>query len=148
MEYRRPWHSNYIYNDALKQLEDYIISKYQPYVIDLSKFYICNANEWTNLNGAHFEHRFYRQVYSYISEIINGTAQTRYYSKPEFMWDGFGQATEEEKNWKFDVEGALELLPKLVEQEDILWINILHKLNIYAKDDERVQEYTQICIGE
>ena len=81
------------------------------------------------------------------------------------MWEGFGQATEAEKNWKFDVEGALELLPQLVEQEDILWINLLHKLNIYAKEDilwinllhklniyakedPRVMEYTQICIGE
>lgn len=147
-EYRRPWHSNYVYNGALKRLEDYIIRKYQPYVIDLSKFYICNGNEWTNLNGAHFEHRFYRQAFSYITEIVTGKAKTRYFSKPEFMWDGFGQATQEEKNWKFDVEGALDLLPQLVEQGDILWVNILHKLNIYAKDDPRVQEYTRACMGE
>ena len=147
-EFRRPYHSNYIYNENLKRLEDYIIRKYQPYVIDLSKFYICSENEWTNLNGAHFEYRFYRQAFKYITEIVTGRADTRYFAKPEFMWEGFGQATEAEKNWKFDVEGALELLPQLVEQEDILWINLLHKLNIYAKDDPRVIEYTQICLGE
>ena len=67
------------------------------------------------------------------TEIVTGRAnETRYFAKPEFMWEGFGQATEAEKNWKFDVEGALELLPQLVEQEDILWINLLHKLNIYV----------------
>ena len=146
--YRKPWHSNYIYNATLKRLEDYIINKYQPYVIDLSKFYMCSEYEWSNLNGAHFEYRFYRQAFKYITEVVTGKANTRYFAKPEFMWEGFGVPTEQEKDRRFDVEGALELLPKLVEEEDILWINLLHKLNIYAKDDPRVQEYTRICIGE
>jgi len=142
-EFKQPYHSNDMYNAPLQRLEDYIIRKYQPYVIDLSKFYMCNENEWSNLNGAHFEYRFYRRVFSCITEIVTGRAATRYYATPEFMWEEFGQPTEDEKKWKFDVEGALKLLPRLVEKEDILWLNLLHKLNVYAKDDIRVREYTQ-----
>lgn len=62
------------------------------------------------------------------------------------MLEGFGVPTKEELNWKFDVEYALKLLPELVEKEDMLWINLLHKLNIYAKEDERTQMYTNACM--
>ncbi len=147
-EFKRPYHSNDVYNAPLQRLEDYIIRKYQPYVIDLAKFYMGNENEWANLNGAHFEHRFYRRVFSCISEIVTGQVSDRYYANPEYMWDEFGLPTDAEKKWQFDVEGALHLLPQLVENEDILWLNLLHKLNIYAKDDERVRAYTRSVTGE
>ncbi len=74
-----------------------------------------NENEWDNLNGAHFEHRFYHRVYSFIYEIITGKATTKYYEQPEFIWDSFGVSTPEEQSWKFDVECALALLPQLIE---------------------------------
>lgn len=146
-EYRKTFHSNYIYNDKVRKLEDYIISKYNPYVIDLSHYYMGNENEWDNLNGAHFEKAFYTETYKYICEIIKNKSENRYYDTPHFMWDNFGIPNKNELDYAFDVENAIDLLVELVEKEDVLWINILHKLNIYAKDNPVVIEYTKACLG-
>ena len=146
-EYRKPFHSNYIYNENVRKLEDYIITKYNPYVIDLSSYYMCNENEWDNLNGAHFEKAFYIETYKYIRTILSGETDERYFDMPHFMWDNFGVPDESEKDYAFDVESAIELLIELVEKEDVLWVNILHKLNIYAKNNPVVMEYTQACLG-
>ena len=146
-EYRKPFHSNYIYNDKVRKLEDYIISKYNPYVIDLSQYYMGNENEWDNLNGAHFEKAFYTETYKHICEIIKNKSEKRYYDTPHFMWDNFGIPNKNELDYAFDVENAIDLLVELVEKEDVLWINILHKLNIYAKDNPVVIEYTKACLG-
>ena len=146
--FKQPYHSNDKYNVYLKHLEEYIIRKYQPYVIDLSKFYMANQFEWDNLNGAHFETGFYHDAYAAITEIVRGTAKKRTYSTPSFLGENFGKATPGMENFTLDVEGVLELLPQLVEKEDILWLNILHKLNVYAPEDERVKAYTAMCVGE
>ena len=63
------------------------------------------------------------------------------------MWDNFGIPNKNELDYAFDVENAIDLLVELVEKEDVLWINILHKLNIYAKDNPVVIEYTKACLG-
>lgn len=146
-EYRKPFHSNYIYNDKVRNLEEYIIAKYNLYVIDLSPYYMCNENEWDNLNGAHFEKVFYTETYKCIREIINGKSDRRYFDTPHFMWENFGKPDGDELDFAFDIESAIDLMTDLVEKEDVLWINILHKLNVYAKDNPVVQEYTKACLG-
>ena len=146
-EFLKPFHSNYVYNNKLRKLEDYIISRYNPYVIDLSPYYMGNENEWDNLNGAHFENAFYTETYKYICEIIKNKPEKRYYNTPHYMWDLFGIGDKDELKYAFNIDCALNLLQELVEKEDVLWVNILHKLNIYAKDNPVVIEYTKACLG-
>ena len=47
---------------------------------------------------------------------------------------------EEDMKRKFNVEYNLEILDVLMNNNDILWLNILDKLNSYAPDDSRVAE--------
>ena len=46
------------------------------------------------------------------------------------------------------MDGALELLPQWIDQEEVLWMNLLHKLNIYAPEHPMVMEYTRVVREE
>ena len=83
--FRRPYHSNDKYNRQLFEIEAYIIEKYNPYVIDLSKYYMVDENIWDNLNGEHFEEAFYRETFSQIKKIIYGETTEKYFSSPNFF---------------------------------------------------------------
>lgn len=147
-DFKKPFHSNDKYNAPLKALEDYIIRKVNPWVIDLSSYYMGDENVWDNLNGAHFELEFYKDVYSCIKRIVKGEELQGRNMVPSYMLESFGKATAEEKNRKFDVDGALELLPQWIDQEEVLWMNLLHKLNIYAPEHPMVMEYTRVVREE
>lgn len=147
-EFKKPFHSNDKYNAPLKALEDYIIRKFQPVVIDLAGFYMGDENLWDNLNGAHFELDFYKDVYNCIERIVTGKDLQGRNMMPSFMTENFGKGAEEEKNRKFDIEGALEILPKWIENGEPLWMNLLHKLNIYAPEHPVVKEYTKVVREE
>ena len=161
--YKKPWHSKWEYNDIIRQLEDYIIENYNPYVIDISKYYICDENKWENLNGAHFEQEFYEQTYSIIEDIVNGKADRRVYTTPWFLerlagietFNAKAEKTSLDENavkmqcgTKLDIEQGLEMFLKLIEDEDPLWMNILTKLYEVAPEDARVQVYMQVMMEE
>lgn len=140
--FKQPYQANDAYNSCLAELEDYIIGKYHPYVIDLSKYFMGDENDWSNLQGAHFEKEFYRETFAQIRRIIHGETNQKYFSEPDFFQEhrpGLG----EDMKRKFHVEQGLELLEKLLDGEDVLWLNILDKLNSYAPDDRRVRQYMQ-----
>jgi len=40
----------------------------------------------------------------------------------------------------------MQLMFELMDKQDILWLNILDKLNIYAPEDERVQQYVSTVL--
>ena len=145
-EFQNPFQPHPKYNKALAELEDYIIEKYNPYVIDLSKYFMGDANAWNNLQGAHFENEFYRETLDQIRRIVKGQGAKRCYSEPDFFNEkrrGF----EEDRKRNFEIEPNLQLMLKLLDEQDILWLNILDKLNIYAPDDERVREYVRAVQG-
>ena len=131
-EFKKPFHSNDAYNDGLARLEQYIIKKYKPWVIDLSKFYICDENKWDNLNGAHFEDGFYQETFRQIKRIINNETDNRYYDTPDFDYPF---------NGKLDVDNGIEMVGKLLDAGDILWLNLLNKLKKIAPEHEMVKEY-------
>lgn len=137
--FKQPYHSNDLYNGCLAEAEQYIIQKFNPYVIDLSQYYMGDENEWDNLNGAHFERTFYRETYKQIRRIIFKGTDQRYYSEPVFP---------DKEDWdmhkKFDVEKGIRRMEELVNKQDILWLNILHKLNLYKPEDKRVRQYMQV----
>ncbi|MBE5936751.1 MAG: hypothetical protein E7265_01835 [Lachnospiraceae bacterium] len=143
--YKKPYHSNDAYNEPLWSLEEHIIEKYNPYVIDLSKYFCGDANYWDNLNGAHFEKEFYRETYDQIMRIVRGESKERYYSQPDFF-NPQRRGYEEDRERLFDVESNLIMFNKLLEADDILWLNILDKLNTYAPEDVRVKQYME-CLG-
>jgi hypothetical protein len=140
----RVYQPNPKYNAALARLEDYIISKYNPYVIDLTKFFMGDANTWENIQGAHFETEFYRESFDQIKRIIKEGSKDKYYSKPDFF-NSNRRGYEEDKKRKFDVESSMSLMLQLLDKGDILWLNILDKLNTYAPDDDRVRQYVAIA---
>lgn len=146
-EYKNSFQANDKYNLPLKNLENYIIEKYQPYVIDLSEYYMGDHNTWNNLQGAHFEMGFYHDVLHYIREIVGKTPLKRYFNTPS-LFNQVYERTDEYKGKTFDVEYALSFLPQLVESENLLWLNVLDKLNYYAPNDQRVQTYMSIIKDE
>lgn len=128
------------YNSRLKELEDYVIRKYDPWVIDLSKYYIGDGNKWDDLNGAHYENSFYYETFAQIKRIIRHDTDERYYSRMNFFSEE-RRAINELRAERFDVDKNIPLMEKLIEQNDISWINILDRLNIHAPEDPRVHRY-------
>lgn len=144
---KMPYQCNDKYNEKARALEDYVIRKYQPYVIDLSKFFMGDANTWGNLQGAHFEREFYRETYDHVVRIVKRETKEKYFSKPKFFAVD-RRGIDEDRKWAFDVEKGLKTMEMLVEKEDILWLNVLDKLYMHAPNDKRVQEYVRNVIDE
>ena len=140
--FRKSCQANSKYNAKLLELENYIITKYDPYVIDISKYFMGDENLWSNLNGAHFEKEFYRETFDIICSIIRGETKEKYHSQPRFF-DYSRRGIEEDMQRRFDAENSIALFEKLLDQNDMLWLNILDKLNAYAGDDIRVQQYME-----
>ena len=145
-DFKRPFQCNDKYNVACRNLEDYIINKYNPYVIDISPYFMGDSHIWDNLNAAHFEKEFYRETYTHIIDIIKGNTDERYFKKPRFF-DGTREGFEEDKSRTFNVENGLKLMEKFVETGEVLWLNLLDKLYTYAPNNSKVQQYMEI-IGE
>lgn len=141
--FKQPFQCNDKKNPECRRLEEYVISKYNPYVIDISKYFIGDANIWDNLNASHFEMEFYRETYDQIIRIVKGEAAERYFDEVNlFFQDRPGY--EEDKRRKFDVEVGLELFRSLYGNDDEAALNILDKLYCYAPEDRRVIEYMNI----
>lgn len=139
-DFKNPFQANDKYNQPLKELEDYIIEKYNPYVIDLSQYFMGDATYWDNLNGAHFEKEFYRETFTQLVKIIQGKTDNRYYSEPDFF-NITRRGYEEDRQRIFDVENGIETLEMLISKEDFLWVNVLDKLDTYAPNENRVKQY-------
>lgn len=141
------YHPHYKYNDKLREFEDWFIQEFDPWVIDLSKYFTGDRNEWENLQGAHFEKEFYRETYDQIKRICMGKTDKRCFSEPDFFNDrrrGF----EEDSKRKFDVEFGYEFLNMLVENNDLAWLGVLDKLWTYAPDDPRTVELMKVIEDE
>ena len=139
-KFRNPFQANSKYNPQLSELENYIINKYNPYVIDISKYFMGDENHWSNLNGAHFEKEFYRESFDIICSIIRGETKNKYHSETR-LFNTERRGFDEDIKRKFDVESSIALFEKLLNDNDILWLNVLDKLNTYAQDDNRVKQY-------
>lgn len=142
-----PWHSNDKYNAALAELEQYIIDKYRPYVIDMTKYYMGDANIWGHeVSGGHFETAFYHETLRQIVRIVRGEADERYFSSPDFFSDDRPWIDELKKE-RFDIKSGLKLLETLIDQGDILWLNVLDRLHIHAPHNLDVEKYVQYAIS-
>lgn len=138
--FKKSCQANDKYNAPLQRLENYIINKYQPIVIDISKYFMGDKNYWDNIQGAHFEKEFYRETFDIISSIIRGKTNERYFSNPHFFVTD-RRGIDEDMTRAFDVENGIKTFEKLLNANDILWLNVLDKLSMYAPEDERVQNY-------
>lgn len=139
-----PTQCHFKYNDKCRELEQYVIDKYNPYVIDISSCFMGDANVWDNLNASHFENEFYRETYDYIMKIIHGdTGGIRYFNDVRFF-ESSREGFEEDKQRAFDVEWGLKVLKVLLYEDDLLWANVLDKLWMHAPNDPRVREYMNI----
>jgi hypothetical protein len=143
-EFKRPFQCHEKYNEKCRALEEHVIQKYNPYVIDISGYFMGDANLWTNWNASHFEKEFYRETYDQIIRIVTGANTPRYYNKVRlFQSDRDGY--EEDKKRNFNVEWGINMLKKLMEEEDALWLNVLELLWIHAPQDPRVLQYMNLA---
>lgn len=145
-ECKQPFQCHEKYNVNCFNLEQHIIDKYHPYVIDLSRYFIGDANIWDNWNASHFEREFYRETYDQIIRIITKQADEKYFDKVRFF-DSARPGYQEDKERKFDVEWGIQLFEQFVENNNDLWKNMLDKLLVYAPEDSRVKQYCEIIFG-
>lgn len=141
-QFRKPFQSNYEYNKPLFELEEYVIKKYSPYVIDLSKFYMGDENKWDNLQGAHFEDAFYFDTFELIKKIIFEHPEERYFCRPSLFKNDY------KFNSCLQVNEAYNLMLELLDKNDLLWINILEKLYRVCPDDPTIKQYVEIYRSE
>lgn len=142
-EFKQPFQCHDKMNSKCRRLEEYVIQKYNPYVIDISRYFIGDANLWSNLNASHFEKEFYRETYDQIVRIIDGEATERYFDTVQ-MFDKSRPGYEEDMKRKFDVEYGLQFFETLFKEYNgmtEIGLNILDKLCAYAPQDERVRRY-------
>lgn len=137
---KEPFQCNDKYNARLRALEEHVIRRFDPYVIDLSRYFMGDANVWNNLNASHFENEFYRETYDQIISIVTGETKEKYFEQTR-LFNPNRRGYEEDLKRKFDVEWGLEILPILLESGDELWANVLELLMIHAPEDKRVREY-------
>lgn len=68
------------YNTALYDLENYIIDKYQPYVIDISKYFIPDEADNPDTTPVHYENLYTVTQSSIMKRILTDTEnRTRYF---------------------------------------------------------------------
>lgn len=139
--FKNPFQANDKYNIPLRKLEDYIIERYNPYVVDLSRFYMGDENVWSNLQGAHFENEFYHETFETVNFIMKEKPKHKVWDRPAFFTNKSIQS-----NVAFDIDDAFVKLEQLVDKEDVLWMNILDKLYHRIPEDSRVKEYVKICL--
>lgn len=138
--FKKPFQCHDKHNPVCRKLEDYIISKYDPYVIDISKYFMGDANIWDNLNASHFEKEFYRETYDQIIRIIHHETDQRYFDDVNlFNLERPGYT--EDMQRIFDVEYGLKIFESLLEKDIELGLNVLDKLYSYAPTDKRVLHY-------
>ena len=83
--FRKPFHANYEYNDKIKDVEEYIIKKVNPYVLDLTKFFITDERFWDNLNGVHYEKKFYEDGLKELNDIMFNKNSVRNHNRISMM---------------------------------------------------------------
>lgn len=142
VDFKQPYQANDRYNQSLQELENYIIAKYNPYVIDLSQYFMGDQTQWDNLNGAHFEKEFYRETFEQVIKIMFGQTDKRYFSEPDFF-NAARRGYKEDMERAFDVEHGIQTMELLMSNKDFLWVNVLDKLDAYAPNDERVIKYKE-----
>lgn len=140
-EFKNPYQANDKFNGLVHRLEDYIIGKINPYVIDISKYYMGNQNDWNNLQGAHFETAFYHHTLDIVRKIIKEGPEKRVYDSPRFFDKRY------EENYPLDIQDALDHMVGFVDTEEILWMNLLDKLNARIPEEPLIQEYVKACRG-
>lgn len=85
--FMKPFQANYHYNSLVRELEDYVIEKYNPYVIDLTKYFIGDENKWENIQGAHYQNEYYTESLSVMKNIIFNQPSQKVYDQltPEIV---------------------------------------------------------------
>lgn len=67
------------YNQQLYDLEEYVIKKYDPYVIDVSKYFIPDENYNPDVTPVHFEKNYEISAQLLIEEILVNRPKQKYY---------------------------------------------------------------------
>lgn len=68
-------------NDDLEKLENYIIEKYRPYVIDISKYFIADENHNPDVTPVHFEKEFIKNSWDILEHIVKKRPEKRWFEE-------------------------------------------------------------------
>lgn len=71
-------YGNAKYNNKLKDLEEYIIQKYDPFVLDFSKYFIANEKFNPDVTPVHFDELYYFASKLAVELIVQGNKQKYY----------------------------------------------------------------------
>ncbi|OBZ10739.1 hypothetical protein A8L34_19415 [Bacillus sp. FJAT-27264] len=84
---------NAVYNKPLYELEEYVIDKYNPYVVDVSKYFIADEEYNTDVTPVHFEENYAISSWSLMQNIILNKPKQRYYDnlRPQVVADLLGR---------------------------------------------------------
>lgn len=144
--FKQPFQCHDKRNPECRRLEEYVINKHHPYVIDVSKYFMGDRNLWDNLNASHFEKEFYRETYDQIIRIIEGETAERYFDTVQ-VFDRNRPGYDEDMKRKFDVEYGIKFFEALLEESNglsELGLNVLDKLYAYAPEDKNVNRYMEM----
>ncbi|MFB5763841.1 DUF6270 domain-containing protein [Paenibacillus medicaginis] len=80
---------NPIYNKQLYDLEEYVINKYDPYIIDISKYFVADENYNPDVTPVHFEENYGVTSWILMEDIILNKPKQKYYDNitPEVVAD-------------------------------------------------------------
>ncbi|ACL22189.1 hypothetical protein Dhaf_4181 [Desulfitobacterium hafniense DCB-2] len=67
------------YNEKIRNIEDYIISKYEPYIIDVSKYFIADYTYNHDVTPVHYQRAYIDTSWVIMQYIINDHPKTKYY---------------------------------------------------------------------
>lgn len=137
--FKNKFQANDRFNYKLRQLEDYIIKKVNPYVIDISKYYMGCEQDWSNVQGAHFEKGFYHHTLDLIRHIINDKPTERVFDKAEFFTGKYPES------YECDIDNLYNTMMVFLDNEEILWMNILDKLYSRMPENEELKGYVEAC---
>lgn len=129
------------FNKQLLELEEYIIQKYNPYVIDVSKYFIADENHNPDVTPVHFEENYSISSWSLMQNIIVNKPKQRYHDNlsPKVVSELLGRDLDDhnfELIWK-DTESCfvgndlLDDIAKKSDTKDIIenrrWLSVLYR---------------------
>lgn len=94
-------YGNSIYNKPLYELEEYVIKKYNPYVLDVSKYFIADEDYNPDVTPVHFEENYLKSSWSLMQDVILNKPKQRYYDNlsPQVVADLLGRMVDD-KNFE------------------------------------------------
>ena len=72
---------NMKYNKALAELEEWLIKRHNPYVIDVTKYFIADQNFEPDVTPVHYEENYRKSAWALMKHILLERPERRYFDE-------------------------------------------------------------------